>query len=188
VNLSDVKKELSGDEKVLESAFKLETLYKKHKLKLWGFLIALVVVFGGRAIQESIHESKLAAANDAFLVLQTKSDDEAALQTLKENNPALAELFAYSQAVKNKDVKALETLTKSTNTLTADISAYTVGVLNKEPVDSTLYQEMSLFQEAYLAVVSGDTKTAKEKLDLIDDRSPLSVVTEFLKHSTIKAN
>ncbi|MDQ7085513.1 MAG: hypothetical protein Q9M36_11560 [Sulfurovum sp.] len=40
-----VKKSLSSDEKVLESAFKLETLYRKHKVKLWGLAIALVVFF-----------------------------------------------------------------------------------------------------------------------------------------------
>ena len=37
-----VKTELSGDEKVLESAFKLETLYKKYKFVIWGAAAALV--------------------------------------------------------------------------------------------------------------------------------------------------
>ena len=46
---------------------------------------------------------------------------------------------------------------------------------------------MALFQEAYLAIVAGDVKTAQNKLELIDERSALSVITEFLKHSTIKA-
>ena len=188
MNIADVKNKLSGDEKVLESAFKLETLYRKHKLKLWGLLIALVVFFGGRAIQESMHEAKLVSANEAFLTLQTKSDDAAALKVLKDKNPALAELFAYAQAVKNKDVKTLERLTSSKNAVTSDMSKYSAGILNKKPVDSELYEEMSLFQEAYLAVVAGDAKTAQAKLDLIDERSPLAVITGFLKHSIIKAN
>jgi hypothetical protein len=70
----------------------------------------------------------------------------------------------------------------------ADASGYTAAALNKKPTDSKLYKELALFEEAYLAIVSGDTKTAQNKLELIDDRSSLSVVTEFLKHSTIKAN
>ena len=182
-----VKKELSGDEKVLESAFKLETLYKKHKFKIWGVAAALVIFFGGKAIQESMHEAQLKTANEAFLVLQQNPTDKASFKILEENNPALLELFFYAQAVKNQDAKTLKTLSSSKNEIIADASAYTAGVLNKKPVDSILYKEMALFEEAYLAIGAGDAKTAKEKLELIDERSPLAVITGFLKHSIIKA-
>jgi hypothetical protein len=182
-----VKKELSGDEKVLESAFKLETLYKKHKFKIWGVAVALVLFFGGKAIQESMHEAQLKTANEAFLVLQQNPTDKASFKTLEENNPALLELFFYSQAVKNQDAKTLKTLSSSKNEIIADASAYTAAVLDKKPVDSILYKEMALFEEAYLAIGAGDAKTAKEKLELIDERSPLAVITGFLKHSIIKA-
>jgi len=183
-----VKKELSGDEKVLESAFKLETLYKKHKFKMWGVAAALVIFFGGKAIQETMHEAQLAKANEAFLVLQQNPTDATSLKILKENNPALLELFSYSQAVKHKDEKTLKTLTSSKNEVVADASRYTAGVLVKKPEDSKLYNEMVLFEEAYLAIGAGDAKTAKAKLELIDERSPLAVITGFLKHSIIKAN
>ena len=183
-----VKKELSGDEKVLESAFKLETLYKKHKFKLWGVAIVLVVFFGGRAIQETMHEAQLEKANEAFLVLQEKPTDKAAFKIVEENNPALLELFLYSQAVKNHDAKTLGTLSNSKNEVLADASTYTAGVLAKKPVDSILYKEMALFEEAYVAIGAGDVTTAKEKLELIDERSTLAVITGFLKHSIIKAN
>jgi hypothetical protein len=182
-----VKKELSGDEKVLESAFKLESLYKKYKFHLWGVVVALILFFGGQAAMDTVHQGKLEKANEAFLTLQTKSDDANALKALKENNPALFELYTYSQAVEKEDVKALEALSASNNSVIADASGYTAGVLNKKPVDSKLYKEMALFQEAYLAIVAGDVKMAQNKLELIDERSALSVITEFLKHSTIKA-
>ena len=182
-----VKKELSSDEKVLESAFKLETIYKKHKFKIWGVAAALVIFFGGKAIQESMHESQLETANEAFLVLEQNPTDKASFKILEENNPALLELFFYSQAVKNQDAKTLKTLSSSKNEIIADASAYTAGVLNKKPVDTILYKEIALFEEAYLAIGAGDAKTAKEKLELIDERSPLAVITGFLKHSIIKA-
>ena len=188
MNIADVKKELSGDEKVLESAFKLETLYKKHKVKLWTVVVALVVFFAGTAIKESIHEAKLEKAHQAFVALQKNSDDAEALKILKENNPALFELYTYAQASTKQDIKALEALSQSSNEIIADASAYTAGVLKKKPVDSVLYAQMSLFEEAYLAIKSGDVKTAKSKLDEIDERSPLSIISGFLKHSTIKAN
>ena len=183
-----VKKELSGDEKVLESAFKLESLYKKYKFQMWGVAAALILFFGGQSVMTALHEAKLVKANEAFLTLQSKSDDANALKVLKENNPALLELYMYAQAVKKEDIKTLESLASSNNNVIADASGYTAGVLSKKPVDSKLYKEMALFEEAYLAIVAGDIETAKNKLELIDERSPLSVITQFLKHSTIKAN
>jgi hypothetical protein len=183
-----VKKELSGDEKVLESAFKLESLYRKYKFQLWGVAAALILFFGGQAVVNALHEAKLVKANEAFLTLQNKSDDTNALTVLKENNPALFELYSYAQAVKKEDIKALESLSASNNSVIADASGYTASVLSKKPVDSKLYNELALFEEAYLAIIAGDVKLAQNKLELIDERSALSVVKEFLQHSTIKAN
>ena len=183
-----VKQELSGDEKVLESAFKLESLYKKYKFHLWGVVAALILFFGAQTVMNAMHQAKLEKANEAFLVLQSNSSDADALKVLEENNPALLELFTYAQAVQQKDIKALEALSSSKNGVVSDASGYTASILNKKPSDSKLYKELALFQEAYLAIVAGDIKTAQNKLELIDDRSSLAVITEFLKHSTIKAN
>lgn len=182
-----VKTELSGDEKVLESAFHLESLYKKHKYKLWGVIAVLILYFGGQAVMTAMHEAKLVKANEAFLTLQSKSDDATAMKVLKENNPALFELYSYAQAVKSQDIKTLESLSQSTNSVVADSSKYTAGVLNKKPVDSKLYKEMALLEEAYLAIEAGNANLAKDKLELIDERSPLGVIASFLRHSTIKA-
>ena len=183
-----VKTELSGDEKVLESAFKLESLYAKHKTKLWAVVVGIVLFFGVRTTLDAMHEAKLVKANEAFLALQKNSDDAKALEMLKENNAGLFELYSYAQGAANQDVKALESLRTSTNAIIADASSYTTGILAKKPVDSKLYNELALFVEAYLAIGAGDVKTAKAKLDLIDERSPLSVISGFLKHSTIKAD
>lgn len=188
MDIADVKKELSGDEKVLENVFKLETLYKKHKFKIWSVAAALILYFGGQSVMTAMHEAKLATANEAFLTLQSNSEDVEALKVLKENNPALFELYSYAQASKKQDIQALESLSGSNNEVISDASKYTAAVLNKKPVDSKLYKELALFQEAYLAIVAGDKKSAKEKLELIDERSPLAVITGFLKHSIIKAN
>ncbi len=182
-----VEKSLSSDEKLLESTFKLEALYKKHKFKIWAVIAAIVLYFAGQAVMTEMKEAKLAKANEAFLTLQSKSDDASALKILQENNPALYELYSFAQAAKKQDIKALESLSKSTNAVVADSSKYTAGVLNKKPVDSKLYREMALLEEAYLAIEAGDINTAKDKLELIDERSSLGVIASFLKHSTIKA-
>ena len=183
-----VKTELSGDEKILQSAFKLESLYAKHKTKLWAVVAGIVLFFGVRGVMDAMHEAKLVKANEAFLTLQKNSEDAEALKTLKENNAGLFELYSYAQGAAKQDVKALESLSTSTNAIIADASSYTAGILAKKPVDSKLYNELALFVEAYLAIGAGDVKRAKAKLDLIDERSPLSVISGFLKHSTIKAD
>ena len=185
MDIADVKKELSSDEKLLESAFKLETLYKKYKFIIWGIVAALLLFFAGTKIMEAMNQAKLEEANRAFLTLQGKSDDVSSLAVLKEKNPALYELFAYAQAAKNKDAKILSTLASSSNAVIADASKYTAAAIEKKPVDSKLYKEMALLEDAYLSIKAGDVKSAKAKLELIDERSSLSTLAQLLEHSTI---
>ena len=182
-----VKKELTGDEKILESAFKIEGLYKKYKFVIWGVAAALILFFAGKTAMDAMHEAKLAEANQAFLTLQTKADDTQALQTLKEKNPALFELFSFAQAVKKQDVKALNTLAGSSNAVIADSSKYVAATLENKSSDSKLYKELALLEEAYLAIKAGDVKSARSKLELIDERSSFSMLASLLKHSTLKA-
>jgi len=191
VNLADagkeIKKELNNDEKVLESVFKLETLYKKYKFFLWALVIGVVLFFLGRAYMQSVHTSNLVEANEAFLTLQKDADDSNALAILKEKNPKLFELFSYTEAVKNKNATVLEKLSTSKNQVISDASTYVSSVLDKQPKDSKLYDEMVLFQQAYLAIKSGDIKSAKQKLNLIEEDTPLYMLASLLKHSIIKA-
>jgi len=182
-----VKTELSGDEKVLESAFKLETLYKKYKFFIWGAVVALVLFLLSQTVMQSMHEAKLEEANKAFLALQKTPDNVEALATLKSKNPALFELYSFSKAAQSKDTKTLEVLASSKNKIIADASKYTAAAIDNKPVDSKLYSELALFEEAYLAIKSGDTASAKAKLELIDDRSSLQMLTQLLEHSMIKA-
>ena len=186
MDIADVRKELSGDEKVLESVFKIETLYKKYKFFIWGLGIVLLVLFAGKSVMKAMHQSKLEDANQAFLVLQKTSDDTKALAVLKENNPALFELFSYAQATKKQNATTLSSLSKSSNSIISDASTYAVSVLNKKPTDSKLYKEMALLEEAYLALKSGNKKEAQLKLELIEKSSSLSMVAQLLSHATIE--
>jgi len=186
VNIADVKKELSGDEKVLESAFKLETYYKKYKVIIWAVLIGLVFFFVGKTVMQSMHEAKLAEANRAFLTLQENPSDTSALVTLKEKNPALFELLTYANASKSQNLKVLTTLKSSKNEVIADASTYISAVLENKKSDSKLYKEMAILEDAYLAIKAGNTKAAKSKLELIDERSQLHTLASLLTHSTLK--
>ena len=183
----DIKEKLSGDEKVLESVFKLETLYKKYKFVIWAIVIGFLLFFVGRTVMQGMHEAKLQEANVAFLTLQKNDSDTQALSVLKEKNPALFELFSFAKASKNKDAKALTALISSSNTVIADASAYTSATLENKNSDSILYKEMAIIEEAYLAIKSGDIKSANAKLELIAEDSALFMMASLLKHSTLKA-
>ena len=183
-----VKTELTGDEKVLESAFKLESLYKKYKYAVWGVAAALILFFAGQTVMDAMKQSKLEDANAAFLTLQKSADNAEALATLKKKNPALFELYTFSQASKKEDTKVLASLTGSKNDVIADASKYTVSAIEKKPADSKLYKELALLEEAYLDIKAGNVNEAKSKLELIDERSPLSMLAKLLEHSTIKIN
>jgi hypothetical protein len=182
-----VKTELSSDEKVLESAFKLETLYKKYKVLIWGIAGAIVFFFAVSAGMDALHQSKLASANQALLTLQNKPGDTEALSVLKENNPKLYSLYLFSEAAKKRELKELSQIAQSDNEILADMGKYTAGAIEKKPVDSKLYAELSYLEEAYVAIKAGDVQKAKEKLELIDARSPLSMLAKLLEHSTLKA-
>ena len=162
------------------------TLYKKHKIKIWVGVAALVFFFVGKSVEQNLQEAQLHAANQALLTLQSDADNTKALDILKENNPALFELYTFAKAAQNQDAKTLEGLSKSSNSIIADISTYSAATLNKQASSSALYQDMATLNEAYLAIKAGDKKVAQAKLEDIDERSPLASVSQLLKHSTIK--
>ena len=181
-----VKKELSADEQVLESALKLETYYNKYKYKIWTVLVVLVLFFVGKSLWETIQESKLDSANAALMILQKDSKNSEAIAVLRDSNPALYELYSYAEAVKSEDAKRLEELAGSKNLLLADISRYSSQVLASKSSDSAYYKEMSLIEDAYIALKAGNRSEAKAKLELIDARSPVAPIADLLKHYTIK--
>lgn len=181
-----VKSELSGDEKILESAFKLETLYKKYKLPIWGTAAVLIFFFVGSGIMDGMRNSRLAEANNAFLTLQKKPGDTAALETLKSKNPALFELYSFSEAVKKKDVATVKVLTASKNEVIADSSRYVAANFENKEANTKLYKEMAELEGAYLAIKAGNTEKAREKLELIDARSAVTPLATLLKHATLK--
>ena len=58
MTIDDVKKELSGDEKMLASAFKAEKIYKKHKLKIFAVVGITIAYFAGTAIMENVAQNE----------------------------------------------------------------------------------------------------------------------------------
>ena len=184
--LNEAKKELTNDEQMLASAFKLEKLYKKHKVKLYSVLTIATLYLVGTAVVDNIAQQKLVSANSAYLTLNKDAKNETALNELKSNNPALFDLYSYQEAIKSTDKEALKALSKSKNEIIADISNYHLAVLEGKPVESKLYNDFALVDNASLLIKEGKISDAKNELDLIDEESPVYNISKMIKHYTIK--
>ena len=183
--LQHVKEELSGDEKILESAFKLERFYKKYKMLIWGVGILLLVGFGGNAAWQAYQQSKLDTANQAYLTLQNHPKDGGALETLKGNNPKLYTLYELSQALKSGSAEKVQAFAGNSDLLIADIAKYHAAALAGKPVDSVYYHDLTVVEEAYADLKAGKKSEAKSKLSLIAENSPVAKIAQLLKHYTI---
>ena len=184
--INEAKKELTNDEHMLASAFKLEKLYKQHKLKLFAVIAIAVLYFGVTAIMDNIAQQKLVEANSAYLTLTKDANNTTALTALKTNNPALFELYSYQKAMKESDTATLKTLSSSQNEIIADMSAYHLAVLEGKPSASELNADVSVVNNAYLLIKEGKVIQAKDELDLIAEDSPVHNIAQMIKHYSIK--
>ena len=180
-----VKEELTSDEKLLESAFRLERLYKKHKVKIWAVVILLVAGLGGNALYGVYQDHRLAQANQALLTLEKHPADAAALRQLESNNPKLYALYRYSTAVDQGDAAALKPLENSADPL-GDLVRYHEAVLSNRPGDSKYYHDLSLVEKAYEALKAGKKELARSQLALVGENSPVAGIARLLRHSTLK--
>lgn len=182
-----VKDSLTGDEKILENAFKLERLYKKHRMKLWAGIVVVLLLIGGKFGMQEYKGVQLDSANKSLLALEKNPKNEDALANLKAKNPKLFELFRYSQAVKNSNIKTLEKLSKTNDKLIADISKYHMAVLQSKTTNSQYYNDLVLIEEAYNALKEKKKTLANQKLSLIGENSPVSSVARLLRHYALES-
>ena len=184
--LDEAKKEFSSDEQMLANAFKLEKFYKKHKIEIFSIIALGVIFFSTRGVMSFLEEQRLEAGNEAYHVLQNDEKNAEALATLKDENPALFELYSYKQAVKNGDTEVLKALSSNSNALISDMSAYHLSVIEKKEVTSELYKEMALVNNADILIKGGRVSEAKNQLDLIPEQSPVYNISTIIKHYSIK--
>jgi len=184
--INEAKKELSNDEQMLASAFKLEKLYKQHKIKIFSVIAIAGLYFGGTAIMSAMAQAKLESANKAYLTLEKDAKNQEALKSLKENNPKLFALYSYQVAMKNVDKEALKALASNPNKIIADLSSYHLAVLDKTPVQSELYSDMAVVDNASRLIKEGKISEAHNELELIEESSPVYNISKMIQHYTIK--
>ena len=181
-----VKEELSSDEKLLESAFKLERLYKKYRVAIWGVALLILLGVGGNLAYSSYREYRLGKANEALLVLKKNPGDTAALEQLRSNNPKLYALYLYATAVSKEQPKVLKEASISQDPILSDLARYHEAVLAAKAGDSRYYPDLSRIEQAYVALKAGKKENARQLLALIGENSPVAGIARLLRHSTLK--
>jgi len=189
------KEELTQDEKLLAGLIKAERFYRRNRFAIIALAVIVVAGGAGYMAMEYVKGQKLERANRALLALEKDPADRAALKSLKENDPELAELFLLREASRNGDLKALESLGRSGDPVVADLAAYHLGVWRRDGEairnyrmkSGALLKDFALFDEAYLLMREGKISEARERLALISEESVLKPAATMLEHYGVVA-
>ena len=189
-----VKEELTSEEKFFEKSVMTERFVKKYKNMLIAGVFGVIVLVGGNVAYEANKESTAVAANSALNKLTLNPDDGATLAQLQSLSPALYDVYLYSQAIADKDMKSLDTLKDSKVSPLSDLVKYELAQSNKNVSELTtyamqqdaIYKDLAQVQAAIILMNEAKTDKAHSKLQTISDASPLSKVAKALLHYGVK--
>lgn len=193
-NMEAIKEELSSEEKFFESAVKTERFIKKYRKPLIFGTSALIIVTIVTIGYQMFMESKRDKANDALNVLLMNPSDETAKKQLLENNADLYDVWILSQAVAKGDPKMLEQLHGSKAFAVADIAAYELAAIEQDPkklesytkMQGALYKDLAVIESALMMIRDGKLSEAHQKLQTIQENSPLYQVAQMVQHYGVK--
>jgi len=186
-----VREELTSEEKFFEKSVITERFIKKYKKVIIGGVLSIVVLVGANIAYEANKESTAIAANEALSELNSDSTNDKALARLKSLSPALHDAYLYSKAIADKDMKTIESLKSSKDTIVSDLASYEsaqdISQLESYSLSQdSIYKDLAQVQSAIILMNEGKTQKAHEKLLLISDSSSLSNVAKALLHYGVK--
>ena len=189
-----VKEELTSEEKFFEKSIITERFVKKYKNLIIGSVVAIVVVVGVNIVYDMNNESRIVSANETLSELSKNPLDEEVRSQLKVLSSDLHDLFIYSKAVADKDVKTLETLKSSKAVLIGDLATYeslqnvkNISQLSDYALkQDSIYKDLANVESAIMFINEGKNDKAHEKLLLISEASSLSKVAKALLHYGVK--
>ncbi|MBV5335048.1 MAG: hypothetical protein JZU49_04510 [Sulfuricurvum sp.] len=193
-NMQALKEELSSEEKFFESAVKTERFVKKYKKPMIVSVIVLLLGLGGSVTYQIINDAKVERANTALNTLLMNPMDQNALKELSSQGGPLFELYSLSKALRDNDLKTLQTLKGAKNFEVADIASYESAVLSKDEKaldayskkQGSMYQELAVIELAVLSIQKGDSKAAHTSLALIKEDSAVYPLAQMLSHYGVK--
>ena len=188
-NIEYIKQELSSDEKLLESLLKTERFMKRYKKPLLASVVAVVLLVLGYMGYAWKKERDIIEANRLYTHLLQSPNDTAALAELKSKAPGLWALVRYSQAVRAKDAKSLQALSKLEDPIISDLASYHLAALARDErklhdytLSGHILKDIAHLERAYLLYQKGKIAAAKRTLALIEDRRVKDLYGKLLDH------
>ncbi|MFC3848413.1 hypothetical protein ACFOPX_07810 [Helicobacter baculiformis] len=186
-NLKQVQEEFKSDEKLLESAFRIEKFYHKYKFILWA-LVGLALIWWG-VVQFLEHKKAVRTQEITALyneVLQNPNN-LALLDKLKRVAPDLYSLHAYARALRDKNIRALRELITAPNPLVSAFARYYSASYDEdlqalEKLQLEGMQDWITLQKAYLILQENPKGNVKPLLSTISPTSSLYQVATLLRH------
>lgn len=190
-NIEMVRAELNSEEKFFEKAVLTERFVKKYKKVLITSFAVVIVAVAANIIYEINDSSKVVTANNALIALKSDATNEELKKQLEQNGKNLYQLWSFSQAIANKDSKALEVLYSSKAPLIGDLSKYENAKTIKELDEyaknkDAIYKDLALVQSAILLMNEEQIDKAHQKLRLIGLDSPMAEISSALLHYGVK--
>jgi len=193
-NMQALKIELNSEEKFFESAVITERFIKKYQKPMIASVVAVILVVVGSIAYQMINDAKVERANQALNTLLMNPADKNALKELASQDKSLFELYSLSKALRENDLKALQTLQSASSPEVADIASYEHAVLSKDDkgLDSyskkqgSLYQDLAVLELAVVSIQKGDAVGAHSSLLSIKEDSAIYPLAQMLSHYGVK--
>ena len=193
-NIDMVKEELNSEEKFFEKAVITEKFVNKYKKIIIATVAGIVVVVGANIGYDISKQNQITAANTALKTLKQDPKNSSASAELKALSPELYDVWRYSTAIANKDLKTLEDLKGSKALIIGDIASYELAQ-SKNDISSlesysmkqdAIYKDLALVQSAVLLMNENKIDEAREKLSSISATSSLAKLVQALLHYGVK--
>ncbi|WP_373070087.1 hypothetical protein [Sulfurimonas sp.] len=193
-NINMVKDELNSEEKFFEKAVITEKFVKKYKNVMIGAVIAVVLLVMGNLIYEANKSASIEEANVALSALNQDPTNVDAKSELESLSKELFDVWSYSQAIANNDMKALKELSSSKTFVVADLASYELAsssadqdALSKYSMkQNSIYKDLALVQNAILFINKNEIEKAHQELKKVPQSSSLNKVVLALLHYGVK--
>jgi len=181
-NMNYIKQEISSEEKFFESFFKVEKFWKKYKLIIIVLIASIIAYYSFINISSYIKEQNNIEANIAYNKLINNSSDKKSMDILKQKNKILLELAIYKNS---KDTTLSNNIIylKQISMFNKAIKENDLKVIESLIIDPNfVLRDYAIFNKALILSNNKNYNKAKETLQLIPDNSSVKSLSNLLAH------
>lgn len=184
-NLETIKEEFKSDEKIFESAFKIERIFYRYKWIFIGIVAILLILWIYTSIKDMLEEKNAQQASKIYAQLQQQDTPEL-FEQLEKKAPNLSEFLRLRKAVQNGDEEALQKLSNSKIAFIAEFAKYQNAMLKKDINELGLingqFGDLAKFEQAFLLIKDKKIAQAQEILQAIPQNSSIKELSKLLSH------